>query len=874
MQGGFPYPVLSGVPRGLSAVESYALLPYVAMSDPKYGAVKDGTFDTSVGAGGTDNSAALQSALTDAISRGVDLIVDGPYKLGRVGAHQAVATGLTKSIRILGSGDAEFIRGNAVVNEDNQCIIRLTPASAAAIHCEVNGITVYDNALFNPLQVPSIPRISDTKQWVSGEVIVAGTFRYNDSNKLYRALTAGTCTNAPTGTGISAGAMSSITGADTIQWRYVGAWSASTTYIVGDLVTNDGGNYYYCYTAGTTAASGGPTGIDSIQWGSASRVNTGTDTITSTDGSDNVTAHKWVTGQGPFRLTGVLPAPLVAGTDYWFIKVGANTFQVADSYAHALSSTAIDLTTQGTSATALMRWAGAATTPDNTAFWQFSNSFSLQHSSAFDMVSNGTLGWKSITYRRNKIYDPIADSWAGRGGSTNTIGDILWDDCKSYRRTRTRSDTQCSASFDSYTVNACELGAAETEPNATAATSAGIVKIAHSQMDELALQYPTYITPCHLIAVDVRKRCNVQGHNVSSKGLSVSLMRSMRLSNGGSGLENKHVYEDFSIDIQAGFTDVDSSYALWQGGGATQVKNLLISNPRFRDTGNAAKCLGFLDNANQATTGGLWQVKGGSMDCGTNMARAISFYNGGHEYSGITFSGAIAGTGTLNAYIEQQNPSGSATDNDVVIKNNRSLATGTGKYIAASSSSMSNATHWHMSGNLPYDGTGFALSITTYARLAAPRGASDKLYLHELDEFVSDAVPSATVGGFAKGQRVWATEPNSLGYMGWECLTAAAGAFTWKPFGPIPFTGSTTWNPGNLILAATELKTITVTGAALGDISSVSFGLDTQGMLLTSYVSAANTVTAQLYNPNAGAVNLASDTVRATVYKKEAFGLT
>lgn len=38
------------------------------------------------------------------------------------------------------------------------------------------------------------------------------------------------------------------------------AWIASTAYSVGDYVTNDSGKLYVCDTAGTSAASGGPTG--------------------------------------------------------------------------------------------------------------------------------------------------------------------------------------------------------------------------------------------------------------------------------------------------------------------------------------------------------------------------------------------------------------------------------------------------------------------------------------------------------------------------------------------------------------------------------------------------------------------------------------
>lgn len=51
--------------------------------------------------------------------------------------------------------------------------------------------------------------------------------------------------------------------AEGIQTRGVqttnGAWAASTAYTAGETVSN-GGNNYLCATAGTSAASGGPTG--------------------------------------------------------------------------------------------------------------------------------------------------------------------------------------------------------------------------------------------------------------------------------------------------------------------------------------------------------------------------------------------------------------------------------------------------------------------------------------------------------------------------------------------------------------------------------------------------------------------------------------
>jgi hypothetical protein len=74
---------------------------------------------------------------------------------------------------------------------------------------------------------------------------------------------------------------------------------------------------------------------------SATDVDDTTDEIT-------LTSHTFHTGQ-ICRVTtsNTLPAGLAINTDYWVIKVDANTIQLAASYADAIAGTAIDLTTAG-----------------------------------------------------------------------------------------------------------------------------------------------------------------------------------------------------------------------------------------------------------------------------------------------------------------------------------------------------------------------------------------------------------------------------------------------------------------------------------------------------------------------------------------------
>lgn len=77
-----------------------------------------------------------------------------------------------------------------------------------------------------------------------------------------------------------------------------------------------------------------------------------------------------------YRLTtsGGLPAGLATGTDYWIIKIDADTFQLASSLANAQAGTAVDFTTAGTGNHTLTQQANVATleieiSPDEGATW-------------------------------------------------------------------------------------------------------------------------------------------------------------------------------------------------------------------------------------------------------------------------------------------------------------------------------------------------------------------------------------------------------------------------------------------------------------------------------------------------------------------------
>ena len=79
-------------------------------------------------------------------------------------------------------------------------------------------------------------------------------------------------------------------------------------------------------------------------------------------------------------------------------------------------------------------------------------------------------------------------------------------------------------------------------------------------------------------------------------------------------------------------------------------------------------------------------------------------------------------------------------------------------------------------------------------------------------------------------------------------------------------TATATIDPASINDGDSATATMTVTGAALGDIAIVAPPYSLQGLQMTAYVSAANTVTIVLFNNTGGAVDLPSGTWKAMVF--------
>jgi hypothetical protein len=75
-----------------------------------------------------------------------------------------------------------------------------------------------------------------------------------------------------------------------------------------------------------------------------------------------------------------------------------------------------------------------------------------------------------------------------------------------------------------------------------------------------------------------------------------------------------------------------------------------------------------------------------------------------------------------------------------------------------------------------------------------------------------------------------------------------------------------TLNAGSLVDGAGETEDITVPGVALGDmVLGASLGVDLVGLIVSGYVSAADTVKFRIQNESGSTADLASTTMRIVI---------
>lgn len=99
-------------------------------------------------------------------------------------------------------------------------------------------------------------------------------------------------------------------------------------------------------------------------------------------------------------------------------------------------------------------------------------------------------------------------------------------------------------------------------------------------------------------------------------------------------------------------------------------------------------------------------------------------------------------------------------------------------------------------------------------------------------------------------------------------VTVRAGNDQFRGLYTNTFLVTATLNADSLADGAGDTDTVAVPGVALGDmVLSASLAVDVAGLIVTAYVSAANTVSIRFQNETGGTVDLASATLRMVVVR-------
>ncbi len=152
------------------------------------------------------------------------------------------------------------------------------------------------------------------------------------------------------------------------------------------------------------------------------------------DDTLTATAHGLQTGDGPVQVSnsgGALPGGLTALTDYYVIRTGANTFQLATSRALALAGTAVALSTDGTGtqtldilATTTSPYGGVVVTGDAAGEW-----FGLEVVNREDLALANTTADPGIATDLEAIKKVSSDWYAlvtGYNGNAPVLAAAAW----------------------------------------------------------------------------------------------------------------------------------------------------------------------------------------------------------------------------------------------------------------------------------------------------------------------------------------------------------------------------------------------------------------------------------------------------------------
>lgn len=309
-------------------------------------------------------------------------------------------------------------------------------------------------------------------------------------------------------------------------------------------------------------------------------------------------------------------------------------------------------------------------------------------------------------------------------------------------------------------------------------------------------------------------------------------------------------------------------------GTSTITARVFISQCRLPDGNSDA---GYEFNFSTGTAGGYINVSAAPFE-----AKAFAKYRVAFEPPSIA-SGSSAGTSTTGSLISEvlsgdiYIPSFKLPLQDVILTGG-----------ASANSTLSARFHNRTSGAVD-----LASSFVYWRKIAtsqivglASSSYSSPLLANGAQATTTLSLPTAKMGDFV----AWSSEANAVAsLLMTSAYVSAAGTVTVVSFnstgGTIGATtatlrtvivsehvadllGGNVYDPPNIASLAQTTTTISVPGAALGDTVIAAFSNDLQAITLSAYVSAADTVTAVMFNGSAGAVNLGAGLLRVFIYKQ------
>lgn len=162
--------------------------------------------------------------------------------------------------------------------------------------------------------------------------------------------------------------------------------------------------------------------------------------------------------------------------------------------------------------------------------------------------------------------------------------------------------------------------------------------------------------------------------------------------------------------------------------------------------------------------------------------------------------------------------------------------------------------------NTDFEVTGNVINPTVAGIGISCSAFADMTYFRCFDNVVMGGANGIVFNAGAGTWSIWRVEGNDLARATTQFNGTPPSGLTAANLGYME--GSATYDPANLADGAGATTTVTCAGAALGDYASATFSLDLQGITLTAWVSAANTVSVRLQNESGGPIDLASGTLK------------